>query len=261
MRAIASGLVYANRLSRPMAVVWREDCELNAPFDLLFKVDHLPFAVARASSLKYHLYYEAPRKRNAYVSKVFTFLKGSKIINIDDFESVSRLPEILSRHKGDVIINSGLQFADFDHEFFSSIFTFSDVVTSTKQQILRGSHPEYAVQIRRTDNAESIKNSPVELFEGIIDKGISDNPSVVFFLATDDQGTKQYLSEKYPSNIIVNPNEASRNTRKGMVDAAAELCIMAECSTIYGSFWSSFSAVAALYGDKKIIVVKKEHHN
>lgn len=256
MRAIASGEALASRLERPMLVVWRRNFELNASFNSLFKEKDLPFKLVEVGSLNYHLYYEAPRKKNLYLSKLFTFLRGTKIINIEQNIPENKLFNEIKRQKEDVIINSGLLFFDFDPKSLSSIFTFADNVIDKGKQILQGQISQGALQIRRTDNAESIKNSPLKLFEDVINAGVAENPSVKYFLATDDQNTKVYLSEKYPSHIIYNPTQASRKTPEGMIDAAAELYIMSQCPVIYGSYWSSFSEIAAMYGNKRLIVVK-----
>lgn len=126
-----------------------------------------------------------------------------------------------------------------------------------KDGIIQGRRPGAAVQIRRTDNVDSIRRSPLACFEEAIDTTLFSRPDTIFFLATDDSETKKILSTKYPSNIIFNPREARRDTTQGIIDAAAGLLIMSECPVIYGSYWSSYSEIAALYGNTQLIVLRR----
>lgn len=260
MRALASALWYADALSRPLTVVWHKNDEFNASFGDIFETKDLPFKLIEVSSVcervKYHLYYETPRKKNLYFSKLTALLTGSRPIFIRDAKSIAFFKESIKDFNDRIIISSGLQFADLDSEFITRIFKFTKEVESAKKRILGNSRPSVAVQIRRTDNTQSITNSPTELFEEAIITTVEACPSACIFLATDDSATKTYLTSKFPRNIICNPNEAERDTLKGMIDAAAEFKIMTECDRIYGSYWSSFSEFAAIYGDNDLIVVR-----
>lgn len=257
MRALASGLFLAQKLSRPLNVIWVRNFELNAPFDSIFQTNNLPFKIINPSDSEYFFRYQSPRKKNFYLSKFLSFLSGKKIIDINKEISETSLYEMIDQHDGDFIINSGLQFANFENEFLRSIFSFSEPVLTVQKELLKNYNPKFSVQIRRTDNKSSIENSPLFLFEKIINDHLNEDSGVKFFLATDDDGIKKHLSHKYPHNIIYNPNPANRQTRQGMIDAAAEFKIMSECETIYGSYWSSFAEIAAAYGNKKLIVAKK----
>lgn len=257
MRAIASGLVLARAVRREMTVIWHKNSELNAPFNLIFNTENLPFTLLETGGAAYRVCYETPRKKNFYLSKIYSFLTKSEILHIDNEIDFENLKKTISNHNGNFIINSGLQFAEFDHNLFSGIFRFSEKIEFTKNKILNRETPKVAIQIRRTDNSESISNSPVELFEDVVIKMCKDNPEKKIFLATDDNDIKSYFARKYPSNIIVNPRKANRNSPEGIVDAAAEFLTMSQCEVIYGSFWSSFSEMAAVYGDAKLIIVKR----
>lgn len=256
MRAIASSLFYARKLNRDLIVVWNKNKDLNASFSELFKTENLPFEIIEPDFIKYNFYYELPRKRNLFLSSLIRKLNVSQTLIDIHLYTEEEIEEKIKRIKSNVIINSGLQFADFDHSILNSIFQFSNKVIETKKNLLDGRTPNYTIQIRRTDNYNSIKYSPLSSFEAIIQKHIDYDPKVLFFLATDDSKTKQILSSRYKNNIIINKREARRDTTPGMIDAAAELLIMSECEKIYGSYWSSFSEIAAIYGGKELIVVK-----
>lgn len=257
MRAIASAVVVAGRLNRPLTVVWHRNFELDAPFEILFQTDGLPFELAEPGSLKYHFYYEEPRKRNLFLSRFFVWLAGNAFERDLQLLSEDEVIARLASRKSDIVINSGYQFAGLGSDFFSSLFRFSKEVETAKRDMLKGKKPQASLQIRRTDNANSIRQSPLECFEEVIEKHIAENPEFLFFLATDDNETKSILSSRYSGHIVFNPREARRDTPEGLVDAAAEFLIMAESPIIYGSYWSSYSEIASLYGDTRLVVVRR----
>lgn len=256
MRAIASAYVHAQNTSRRLVVVWSKNKDLNASFGEIFNMKDLPFDVIEPRKVKYTLLYEEPRKKNLYLSKIvrkFIGMNPYKDINLDSEQKINGR---ISGTAGDVIINSGLQFAEIDKGLLNTLFQFSEEVKKRKQELLKGIRPDFAVQIRRTDNKESIRHSPMSAFEKIIADELRKNRDSKFFLATDDNGVKDSLASRYPNNIIYNCKETRRDTPAGMRDGCAEFLIMSECDKIYGSYWSSFSEISALYGGKELTLVK-----
>lgn len=256
MRAIASSYYYAEKLNRKLTVVWYRNKDLNASFGELFETENLPFKILEPNSLSFYLRYEEPRKKNLYISAFINKILKKQHIKSIHLESEEGIFKILNEFDDDIIIHSGSQFADFDRELLISIFRFSEKVYDTSYQILKGLQPTLCLQIRRTDNSQSIVHSPLEAFEKVVKKHLQEDNKTLFFLATDDTETKKYFSKKYPENFVVNPREARRDTPEGMIDGAAEMFIMSNCKVIYGSFWSSFSEIASMYGNNKLIVVK-----
>ena len=104
------------------------------------------------------------------------------------------------------------------------------------------------IHIRRTDNAISIAESPIEAFEQAIDAEIAADSSVRFFLATDESGLKEKLSNKYPGRIIFQQTTAGRNALAGMQEAVVDLFCLAATHKLLGSYWSSFTDTAAELG-------------
>lgn len=125
------------------------------------------------------------------------------------------------------------------------------------KDVLKDRIPDIAIQVRRTDNKESIDQSPFHLFEKIIKDEIYKNKDINIFLATDDMGIKNHLKESYPENFIINPVPASRSSLPGIVDAYAEMLILSQCKRIYGSYSSTFSQIASQLHGNELVVVKK----
>ncbi|MCH5327122.1 MAG: hypothetical protein J1E29_07975 [Duncaniella sp.] len=258
MRAITAGVTLGERFGKSVVVVWHRDRELNASFQTMFETSDLPFELREMDDFEFNLKYEVPRKRNMYISALTNlFGRRRQLYLVDHFEKedVAKIVECAGH---DVVINSGLEFADIDPSLINSIFRPTNRVQETKREILSGVKPIVAVQIRRTDNIISINNSPLELFEQSIVAELHNDSRIKIFLATDDQDIKTRLASKYPDSIVFNPKEASRMTESGIVDGLAEMYILSECRRIYGSYWSSFSEMASMIGGNELIVVKAE---
>lgn len=106
------------------------------------------------------------------------------------------------------------------------------------------------LHIRRTDNRLSRIYSPLYLFDSVIGRELHDQQDVRFFLATDDNETKDCLVARYGDRIVTRKNLAPRHADEGVLDGFVDLLLLTESAKIYGSRGSSFSEVAAQIGGK-----------
>lgn len=105
------------------------------------------------------------------------------------------------------------------------------------------------VHIRRTDNEMATRYSPLELFISRMDVALEKSPGLRFFLATDDCTIKQTLLVRYGKAVYTRDKVSARDHKNGVVDAVVDLFLLAGCKRgILGSYWSSFSEVAATIG-------------
>lgn len=114
------------------------------------------------------------------------------------------------------------------------------------------------IHIRRGDNTESIKNSPIESFINVIEN----NLDKCIFLSTDDIEVERNLKTKY-SNILTHEKndytitgETDRLNVSGMQDALVDMIMLSRTSRIYGSYYSSFSEYSARFGNIPLFTVK-----
>lgn len=127
-----------------------------------------------------------------------------------------------------------------------------DKIKLTKEKI---SEYTIGVHIRRTDNEKSISHSPDTLFDEIIDREIKNGMNV--FLATDDRDVESWFLRKYPQHIFVqSAKEFSRGSITGVKDALVDMFCLSYTSHIYGSYWSSYSAVASRVNDTRLTILK-----
>jgi hypothetical protein len=115
------------------------------------------------------------------------------------------------------------------------------------------------LHVRQTDNTIAIDNSPIELFKIKIEEEIAKNSKANFFLATDSPEVEKELINEFGAKIIVTSKELNRNSENGIMDALVDMYCLSHTKLIYGSYWSSFSEVAALIGGiQKIELVGKQ---
>ncbi len=115
------------------------------------------------------------------------------------------------------------------------------------------------IQIRRTDHTLSIEQSPIELFEDYMDKEMSLDENVRFYVATDDSTVLERLKNRYGTRILhYSQRPVSRKSVRGMKDAAIDMFALSECDVIYGSYGSTFSVAASYIGKKELISVCSE---
>ena len=122
-------------------------------------------------------------------------------------------------------------------------------IASRINEFARGFGDRYiGIHVRRTDNLTAIEASPLSLFEERMDAEIRMDDRARFFLSTDDPDVKVELRKRYGNRVRFCANVAPRYTRRGEEDAVVDLMLLSRAKKIYGSYWSSFSEVAAQIG-------------
>jgi hypothetical protein len=103
------------------------------------------------------------------------------------------------------------------------------------------------VHIRRTDNKKSIEGSPLENF--LI--RMRENNNAFYVVATDDQKVRDEITLEFGDRCIFPAVVLGRKTEEGMLHGVVDFFALAKCQEILGSYWSSFSDIAARYGNRK----------
>ncbi len=261
MRAILSALTLAEVSGRRCSVRWDNNDDLKADFSDLFLTESLPFEIEPIATSVERFLLSMPRKKNLYLPALSQKLRyGLRLYDGVNSENYGEQPERLLRgardSKKDILVYSGQVFYPFPPERMKEIFRFSDRVKERALEISKGAGSfDYGFHVRRTDNVDSIAKSPIEVFESKIEELIASQPKVRIFLASDSQEVKDHLSARYPGMIHYNPSVADRKSLQGMIDAAAEMSILAATRGIFGSYWSSYSEIAAMLGGTELKVL------
>ena len=155
--------------------------------------------------------------------------------------------------QSDIMIKSYGQFHQSDPERWTralrSLKPRAEFVGYVKRTI-RGS---VGVHIRRTDNKVSCERSPTSAFIAQMQTYPDDT---VFFIATDDNKEWDTLARIFPAERIIRATtNRSRDTTDGMRAAFIDFLCLAACTEILGSAGSSFSEMAAAYGNMPLRIV------
>jgi len=124
-------------------------------------------------------------------------------------------------------------------------------------QILKPRRCNIGVHIRRSDNAASILNSPLELFIAEITNALRSSPNLNFYLSTDSDDVAVALKQKFDSKIVTGVNVRERNSRKGICAALIDLYCLSTCEEVWGSHSSSFSQRAATISNIPLKVISQ----
>jgi hypothetical protein len=111
------------------------------------------------------------------------------------------------------------------------------------------------VHIRRTDSAEAIRRSPIELFEQRMGELVAADDRTLFYLATDDPAVEKRLAGVFGKRMIPVNRVYGRSGVPGLESAVVDLWCLARTSRVLGSFISSFSETAARIGKVPLAVL------
>ena len=137
---------------------------------------------------------------------------------------------------------------------YSWLRPLSDIQEKIENEFSTFDGASVGVHIRRTDNLWATEHSTDEKFISNIDKEIENNTKVKIFLASDDETVKVNFIKRYGKRIHTR-STIPRHTQRGVADAVVDLFLLSKMKKIYGSYRSSFSAVASRIGGANLIVV------
>lgn len=246
MRSINSARILAKRRKEKLIVIWFVNHELGCPFERIFQPTDA-FSVINISS-KWDL-----RKMWFQLSAMAfgTFAENETIKahkgngNLDEafFASLKKLTYIATEEHF---------YECHDYTPFVPAKEIENKIKEKQAQL--GSHA-IGVHIRRTDNKPAIGKSSTDAFVKSMTDALSENPETMFYVATDDMNEEENLRKTFPEKIISNENrDLSRDSIAGIQDAMLDLYCLSKTNKIIGSFFSSFTDIAAdMEGIPKII--------
>ncbi|WP_321479832.1 hypothetical protein [uncultured Bacteroides sp.] len=239
LRMIASSVQIASVLEAKIDVLWQNSPDCGARFDDVFNPVSLPFVkVYDCNGLP--LIFKRSRLRNIYIYKCIRRLLGYQSIEGYKVDSNKNIFEYMKSNK--------LYFSSChsmcNHYPFDKLFVPNSELLNIIHDISKNFNKTYGLHIRRTDNKQSIKHSGIDKFENVIQKLIREEDAN-FYLATDSNDVKIYLRKKFPNKIITYDALLQRNSSLGIKDAVVDLWVLSRTIKIYGSFYSSYSEVAA----------------
>jgi hypothetical protein len=260
LRVIVSALSFSEKVNQDLVIYWEKDSGLNCDFFELYssneKLD------VRKPDIKVRI---LDKMKNKGIFKLL-FNKLYKI----DFSLFDNDFRRFVWNRGDDHIDMSLipknvrnyhikvcnEFS-FDASYLQYLKPAKNIQTLINEAIDQFPAKIIGVHIRRTDNDIAIEESPVYLFVERIKKDLVSDPEMHYFLATDDPTVEEELMKLFPSRIFSLKKNFTRDSKEGIIGAMLDLYCLAATTKIYGSYWSSFSALAARIGNIQLIVIKK----
>lgn len=285
MRAIESCLMIAKQNQIPLVVLWEKNEGLNCPFEQVF-TKPTEFELRELSSpLQKILYHSKPisEDKNPIIklSKRLAIQYLKVVTGVECFvyhtELAQQMEPILEK-------DPHLSLTRFDEEMYvqsksvvAQLSTASSYITncyrisklnsnysmfnpldSIKEQIQKTSSKfsnTIGLHIRRTDHVKSIQSSGLEKFEKVIEDHIEKDETTTFFLASDSGEVKKSLNEKFGSKILTADLELTRDSYEGIKGAVIDMYCLSRTKKIYGSYFSTYSQVAAAISDIEEVIV------
>ena len=259
-RAVASAAVVAEESGSQLHIFWFQDWALNAPFCDFFEPLSIGDGKLYEANLVHHLLYDRPRSKNLYIPRVYQKIRFKHCIYEEQIETLRKNVGYFRQlaKEGDVYIASFNPMVAYPSSLLRRLFRpLPFILAQIDERFQRMSDYCIGVHVRRTDHVTSIANSPDELFFDALDKEIELHRDVTIYLATDSEKVKESFKERYGRRLFYSPAVADRNSSKGIGEAIVEMFTLSKMRKIYGSFGSSFSELAAQFGDIPLTILKK----
>lgn len=247
IRAINSALVLARKKGETLTVLWNVNAELGCPFEALFE----PTDAFRL--------YNIHSKWN--LRKLFYQFSRPRIGN-EEIRQNRDENGLLGAYEAS--LPGRLYIATEEHFFpchdYSAFVPTAEIKTRIDALTASFHAHNVGVHIRRTDNKPAIGKSSTDAFISSMRKELEDEPDTMFYLATDDLSEEANLRRLFPGHILSNETrDLSRDSITGIKDALLDLMCLSMTDKIIGSYFSSFTDMAAdLRGIPKIVAGQEE---
>lgn len=261
MRVIASAVVLASAVARPLAIYWIRRGDLNASFDDLFERSSAFTVVDDLGRLQWTRRTHQTSAGRRLAAAVANRIAGvSCCIGENDFPRIWRgeidLME-LARREQRLYIKTCEELGPTDGAFRLLIPT-SPLRQRIAMVTSRFAPRTIGVHVRGTDHPTARIESPLAAFTTAMDAELARDPDTSFFLCTDEPSVERDFSARYPGRILTHaPKALARNSQAAIEDAVIDLFSLSRTQKILGSHRSSFSDVAARVGDIPLEVVKR----
>ncbi len=234
MRVINSGWKLSQVRGDRLRVLWNCNPELNCPFDSLFQpIQEFPITSIRSVADPRKLFYQKTARN---------YLTNEEIVAHRNADGLD--PDYVRSLKGNLYLFTWEWFYPTeDYHLFMPVPALQSRIDEMTAQF-GGSC--VGVHIRRTDNQPAIGKSSTDAFLSAMQTEIENDPEVRFYLATDDMEEEARIRSAFPGRILSNQKRClKRDSAEGIQDALLDLYSLANTRRIIGSYFSSFTDIAA----------------
>ena len=247
MRCVSSACRFAEKHNIELTIIWAELDELNCDFKSLFSLK----CAAKVRII--NIPYWDNKIRRIIHRALSKYLRERSVRFLYNYDGKNV----------DGTVKDGMYILSFSNWFPTEdqyeVFELRDTIKKRVCKIIDYYQGKLlGVHIRRTDNKESIETSPTELFYEKIQEVRDEYPDCKLYIASDERNEIENMTNYFGSeNVVVMQNiDRVRNTKKGIIEAATELYILANCRAVVGSYYSSFTDTAAAIRNIPKYIVK-----
>ena len=257
MRVLAACLALCQKLGREIEVLWINNYELNCDYENLF----LPLEGIVVTNMNYIPKWNkiGLKLRANSIKKTYEDfdiqLADKEIVELYAIQS-----DLLKRIKNakTVYIDTCEHFYG-DHSFLSLLLPTPHVLQEVYRRMEEmNTDNYYGVHIRRGDNEMSKLQSPTMEFIEKLTKLEKNHTNLYFYLSTDDKGEARILQKMMGEKLYWFAAGQNRAKPRDIASALVDLLMLSKSKRILGSYWSSFSEIAAQYSGVPLEVIKKE---
>lgn len=267
MRVVAVLRQVAQQAGVPFEVRWVKNSDLGAKWQDLFEASS-DYVIKECVSIHggySHEYYSKKWYKNI-PHRFWALLHGYVWLpyNIVEQMDEDTTPEGLNRlfslwieqlQSGKTLYISSGDY--FGNNYDTSIFKPQPRLQAKIDAFFPKNKTIYGIHIRRTDNAWAIEHSPLELFENKIEEILKNEPEAIFYLASDDAEVIAHFKNRFGDAILTYDKTFGRTSVEGMQDAVVEMWLLSKTKKIFGSFFSSYSGMAARIGKIELEILEK----
>lgn len=260
MRVIASGIWLKNQLNTRLVVIWNENYELTCPYDALFEPSPLFTIIKKPKKYRF--------LKSTHQTGMLSNLKAkiyNRLLGINYFIQEADITNLVWAGKLDILLTAKAhrrtyiqtcqEFGD-NTSALQYLIPVEPIVNNIKN-ITKSFHKHtIGVHIRRTDNSVSVQYSPLNLFIVAMKKAQEAHQDTNFYLSSDDAEVKQTLTGIFDKSIITNYKTTDRQSIAGVQHAVIDMYCLAATTKIIGSYYSSFSEIAAQINNIELEVIK-----
>lgn len=221
LRAVVTGVEWARLADREVRVAWPTGRRFGAALGDLFETD-------------------LPTVSDVRSRVVAALTRGARTIHT--LRSDDPRPTLVVFASDPFVLDDGTQISEGP---LLRRLVPTPAVVERMRSIDAWNRPVVGVMIRAHPLAhpETRRASPPEWFYERMAQLRSTDPDVRFFLSTDSPEVSRQVHARF-DGVYELADKGGFNTRRGLVDAVADLYLLAGTTYILGSHWSSFTGTA-----------------
>lgn len=261
---------FCEKNNQDLTVLWLNSEELGCDFDDIFnpiRSEKIQITIVQDLSVEEFLKKYNIRDRNIIKNRHWSKLYNSKR-HIKNGLSLDESDEIfystIYKQMNSIVFNSSENFLletcyrhhgknSDSYKNFQPVDSILDRITQKVEEF----NQTIGVHVRRTDHFRAIEVSSDSKVLIQINKILNEKPETTFFLSTDCNSTKEKLKAQFGKSILVNQGLTyDRNNSNSIQHAVLDLYCLSKTELIYGSFFSTYSQVAADISGIENIIIK-----